>query len=1075
MKKIIFLFILCVFYVHIFGQFRPKENCPTPTAASLGEYGQMSVNMFTGQPNVSIPLYEVKMGDLSLPISLDYNLASVKPNKRSGWVGLGWNLSAGGCITRNVRGFYDEKQTKNGHSVGLMDNERKLEDLENAERLAYHNKQYLALFNGKIPEPDEQGNVQLLDYYDLMADEYNFQFGKYSGSFYLSETGGWKFVSDYDIKVVEITFRTIHELRDSGEGKIDICYWNNKEWNRRLLDTFTLSTPDGVKYTFGGKDATEYSINYYNRNGTDLIPTSWFLTRIESPLGYEIYLDYEPGMPICEIQFSAFSSYLYTNCSNPGSLLSGQFLEPGGQVAYADNTQGRKRLSGYLMFPVYLKSIATFYVEVDFHSVREIPSNEDLYPDSKFLAWETDTKEQWTTPFSNSPYSPANQFHVFMPSPYLNDLQKNSLDWRVLRGITIATNYSIDTTYTKTYYLDYIKNSRRKLSRIAEREGDYVETYYYNSGIAKIYTIPDAKGYNPKEYSFQYNTDNVFGRYVYSSVDHWGYYNGGESSYDSHVLFDKDYYKSRNPSYNLNISKAETLKSIVYPTGGKTCFDYRQNQYSKIVPIDCEAELSNSSGEAGGLCVSAIRTYDENDKLVQHKKYYYCETIPQNDFYTNPSSGILKANPSYTRSYYAVIKGKTAKDDKEMVKVICSEGGFVAEGINQKGPHVGYSTVIEESVDSKNNSLGFIRYRYTNYDRDIWGETHRDRKYAFSCNVSGDSYYTPVSSKSMERGKIVSEEYFDNNRNLTKSVKYKYEKINVDSIIAPVQEYVIVDSNPYDFWSTMIGYMTYVYTHCYFVSNIYETYYNPENGQEMQCLEKAYTYNPQKLIASEAVKASDGSWHKTTYKYPTDYSNTAPYSKMVKERILTNVIEKTQYKDNDMLYKEITDYREIIKDYWGRKIFVPHYVRTQQKGQANPETRIVYHKHKLHPYIVTVDGVTTIYKWSHDEQYLNYVIENPPADVEYFLSYVNLDDDSEDDEDSFYDYYDFYSLDLSNTQVTIYTHIPGIGIKSCVKPNGLKLFYNYDRFGRLKEVFYYEDNDLNKKRKVEDYKYHYKD
>jgi hypothetical protein len=116
MKKIVITIILGIITFSAWSQFRPMGNYPSPNSASLGEYGNIPVNMFTGQPNIFIPLYEIKEGAISVPISLDYSLTSVKPNRKSGWVGLGWNLSVGGCITRNVRGAYDEKKPKTGTS-----------------------------------------------------------------------------------------------------------------------------------------------------------------------------------------------------------------------------------------------------------------------------------------------------------------------------------------------------------------------------------------------------------------------------------------------------------------------------------------------------------------------------------------------------------------------------------------------------------------------------------------------------------------------------------------------------------------------------------------------------------------------------------------------------------------------------------------------------------------------------------------------------------------------------------------------------------------------------------------------
>ena len=43
-----------------------------------------------------------------IPISMTYHGSGVRPDQHPGWVGLGWNLNAGGCISRIVNGLPDE-------------------------------------------------------------------------------------------------------------------------------------------------------------------------------------------------------------------------------------------------------------------------------------------------------------------------------------------------------------------------------------------------------------------------------------------------------------------------------------------------------------------------------------------------------------------------------------------------------------------------------------------------------------------------------------------------------------------------------------------------------------------------------------------------------------------------------------------------------------------------------------------------------------------------------------------------------------------------------------------------------
>ena len=81
---------------------------PSPEVASLFKYVEYPVDYLTGLPQTSIPLYEVKSGNLSLPITLNYHSSGRKTYDETGAVGLGWTLMAGGTISRTVYGFPDD-------------------------------------------------------------------------------------------------------------------------------------------------------------------------------------------------------------------------------------------------------------------------------------------------------------------------------------------------------------------------------------------------------------------------------------------------------------------------------------------------------------------------------------------------------------------------------------------------------------------------------------------------------------------------------------------------------------------------------------------------------------------------------------------------------------------------------------------------------------------------------------------------------------------------------------------------------------------------------------------------------
>ena len=107
MKNIIKLQLLVFFIILIQVRIVAQTytyNCnqvlpPSPTAASLGSYGDIPVSNYTGAANIGIPLFTINERDLSLNLSLNYNSQGVKVQQEASWVGLSWSLTS----SRNVR------------------------------------------------------------------------------------------------------------------------------------------------------------------------------------------------------------------------------------------------------------------------------------------------------------------------------------------------------------------------------------------------------------------------------------------------------------------------------------------------------------------------------------------------------------------------------------------------------------------------------------------------------------------------------------------------------------------------------------------------------------------------------------------------------------------------------------------------------------------------------------------------------------------------------------------------------------------------------------------------------------
>ncbi|MBK9381710.1 MAG: hypothetical protein IPN39_10310 [Chitinophagaceae bacterium] len=108
------IILLLFFYIEIEAQgsnntFKlPEVLPPSPDLATLTKGAELRSTPHTGGANSSIPIYELKLRNFSLPISVNYSSTGFKPEEIPSRVGLSWSLNAGGAVTRIVKGKPDD-------------------------------------------------------------------------------------------------------------------------------------------------------------------------------------------------------------------------------------------------------------------------------------------------------------------------------------------------------------------------------------------------------------------------------------------------------------------------------------------------------------------------------------------------------------------------------------------------------------------------------------------------------------------------------------------------------------------------------------------------------------------------------------------------------------------------------------------------------------------------------------------------------------------------------------------------------------------------------------------------------
>lgn len=86
---------------------RPEPLYKTPEAQAFQQFGAFGTEGSTGSVDISIPIHTISCRDLQIPISLHYAGSGIKVAQEASWVGLGWDLSVGGCINIVAAGQYD--------------------------------------------------------------------------------------------------------------------------------------------------------------------------------------------------------------------------------------------------------------------------------------------------------------------------------------------------------------------------------------------------------------------------------------------------------------------------------------------------------------------------------------------------------------------------------------------------------------------------------------------------------------------------------------------------------------------------------------------------------------------------------------------------------------------------------------------------------------------------------------------------------------------------------------------------------------------------------------------------------
>jgi hypothetical protein len=572
-----------------YKQFTEKQVPPSPNVASLGKYGDTPVSYYTGIPNISIPIYDIKTKDLSMPINLSYHSSAIRVEEEASIVGLGWSLNAGGVISRNIRGSKGgafDSYFKLGTPSCIETMQAKLDNPNARMRGVKDNYTYVmaSQMENCLGSNGSGGD-------DFEPDIFTFNVGGQNGKFFLDrpEPGN---TTGYSVKILSQETFKVKLIENDITG----------------VKGFEIITDDGTKYSFTKKEFQKSEIEgtpvntgknmVLNSNGEyiDAIPytnipsepfdqiIAWHLTSIESAQGDKITLTYTDS--------NKFTRALNSRTQSISSSRSE--LGPAG-CAPPDFTYSWNQTRIYNK-PVYLESI--------------------LFDNGKVYfayGYRDDLSDKGVPIIADVPAKQQRLGHIIIS-------KFDGTSYSTLKEYILGNDGYFDSGTGRPNHL----SKRLKLSSIKEFSGTANELPPYTFDYENTVNLPDKDSY---------------------SIDHWGYYNGYNNTSlipNSTLLTVPNVFYGFGVGANRNIDntsdnrflKSGTIKKITYPTGGSTIFTFEPNDFTNsrssfggVRPImldrDFIAEKSRDKVKGAGLRISRIDDQLENGTIASTKIYDY--------------------------------------------------------------------------------------------------------------------------------------------------------------------------------------------------------------------------------------------------------------------------------------------------------------------------------------------------------------------------------------------------------------------------------------------------------------------
>lgn len=1070
------------------------ESGRMPQKASLGSDLYSAVNTLTGAVCFDIPIYTIKVSGYELPVTLRYETSGFKLVDIPSNVGIGWNIVAGGSITRTIKGCHDDlKHTGYKSQYHTADSIHQY-FLELAEREDFDT------LGQNPPQEDISLFAALLDITDNLIDSepdiYTFNFADYSGSFVFDMNGTPHLIPEQNFRI---------------QGT-DTTY-------------YVITVDNGDKYYFGGENATETVNSTYN------CPLAMKISRFEIANANYYYNNRYV------FRNDATTIEAYNNYNIAWHLTRIDLAESGQTILFEYDSDDVR---------TYIGTDESYMIGRGYYNAAQT----ELEPGHDWIVHRTNRYR-----FSHVPrlrrINWDNGSIEFLPSDsYREDLDYSDIHDQVDfggRSIEKIKVYSLEgDNGTRDHFSvdlrhSYIKNINTTVSPPNGIPLQYRS--YYKRLCLDTLVFNDKNDVKIYEYAFHYNLyDTMYCRSRNScEIDCWGYFKPRTATFIERFPIKPQlfYYENgkSNPLYNSVYSvwrrsgeveptcvfdgysdmmpdsvgaKEFTLRSIKLPTGGLVSFDYELNDF----------HFDDQDIKGPGVRVKTV-FYDSGDGNCFNKQYLYKENAH--------SSGKIAGIPNIGLYTYiprlAFGEPSGASDCGRQNYLTSRQVSTVSDMGGSSSASVLYEKVTEICANDSCNMGKTIYYYQTNFtasdsvlmagDEVFVKKTHCRKSHAFmtppnsgyQTNVyighhldAAPDFTQPVVS--WYNGIPTKTEYYDNENNLVESLEYKYSLNPKNDSILYIQSkflekytdtwmlysplFDITDHVPIYQYDILWG-VNYYKTGTRQLDSIVKRRYDAEvNGLANQLIE-IYAYNIQNYVSERTTLTSDGSVLQTHFTYPVNYAAWQPnsvYHDMMSRNMLRNVIEQYttidgKVSEGSFIEYELTDYGGFFikpeKQYTLRTDtpltdFHPSFSQPSIDSRYKLFQRLYYSP--LTGNVVEIKNEnegTTAFVWGYNYYQLLAVIKNATAqEVRNALPCTESVLQETTDSDVLCDIFRTLRTSLPQAMVTSYTYDLFGNLTSVTDPSGKKKSFGYDSAFRLKLIRDSNDKILQK------YEYHYK-